>query len=400
MAVIFRNLEQSEERLKTIAQTSDDLIFQLDPDGTVIFCSPAVLQYGYEVTDVVGRNFLSFLAEENQETAQTAFRQALDGAHIQGLELSLLTAKGVPYCAEINVAPIRFRNAVIGLQGISRDISKRKEDETKLRNFTFELQTANTALVASRTAALNLMQDAVEAHAHAKRTNEELLREMAEHQKAQDQLKSTVAEKEVMLREIHHRVKNNLQVISSLVSLQADGLEDEGLRAVIGDIRDRIRTMALVHEKLYQTGDLAQLNFAEYAASLLQFLWRSHGALAEQVRYTIEVAPVNMPIVTAVPCGLILNELVNNTLKHAFPDGRSGEVRVSLEYDAASEMVCLRVHDNGVGLPAEFDWRSIQSLGLRLVQLLVDQLQGTVGLKTGSGTEFVISFPYGAGNHA
>jgi len=242
MSIIFRNLEQSEERLKSIAQTSDDLIFQLDLDGTVIFCSPAVLQYGYKVTDVVGRDFLSFLAVESQEAAQTAFRQALDGAHIQGLELSLLTAEGIPYCAEINVAPVQFRKTVIGLQGISRDISKRKEDEKKLRNFTSELQTANTALVASRTAALNLMQDAVEAHARAKRTNEELQREMAEHRKAEEQLKSTVAEKEVMLREIHHRVKNNLQVISSLVSLQADGLENERLRAVIGDIRDRIRT--------------------------------------------------------------------------------------------------------------------------------------------------------------
>jgi len=107
-----------------------------------------------------------------------------------------------------------------------------------------------------------------------------------------------------------------------------------------------------------------------------------------------------MPIVTAVPCGLILNELVGNTLKHAFPNGRSGEVRISMEYDTESATACLRVHDNGVGLPAGFDWRQIKSLGLRLVQLLAEQLQGTVELKTGTGTEFAITFPYGGGNHA
>jgi PAS domain S-box-containing protein len=397
MAVIFRNLEQSEERLKSIAQTSDDLIFQLDLEGTIVFCSPAVLQYGFKVNEVVGRNFLPFLAEESHESAQAAFEQALKGEHIQGLELSLLTAEGISYCAEINVAPIRFREAVVGLQGISRDISTRKEDEKRLRTIAAELQTANTALLASRTAALNLMQDAVEAHAHAKRTNEELLREMVVRLEAEEQIKSTLAEKDVMLREIHHRVKNNLQIISSLVSLQADGLEDERLRAVFGDVRDRIRTMALVHEKLYQTGDLARLNFADYAVSLLQFLWRSHGALADKVRYAITVDPVTMPIVTAVPCGLILNELVGNTLKHAFPDGRSGEVSVSLQYDPASATACLRVRDDGVGLPAGLDWRNTQSFGLHLVQLLAGQLDAEVACSTGSGTEFAVTFSLSGG---
>jgi two-component sensor histidine kinase len=278
------------------------------------------------------------------------------------------------------------------MQGISRDISNRKEDEKRLLTIAAELQTANTALLASRTAALNLMQDAVEAHAHAKQTNEELLREMAERQEAEEKIKNTLAEKDVMLREIHHRVKNNLQIISSLVSLQADGQEDERLRTVFGDVRDRIRTMALVHEKLYQTGDLARLNFADYAASLLQFLWRSHGALAEKVRYSITAAPVTMPIVIAVPCGLILNELAGNTLKHAFPAGRSGEVTVRLEHDPASATVCLRVRDNGVGLPAGLEWRQTQSLGLHLVQLLADQLDAVVNLTTESGTEFAVTF--------
>ncbi|MBT0664040.1 PAS domain-containing protein [Geobacter pelophilus] len=217
--------------------------------------------------------------------------------------------------------------------------------------------------------------------------------DITDRKQAEELIKKSLAEKEVLLREIHHRVKNNLQVISSLVSLQADTLADESLAAVFGDVRDRVRSMALVHEKLYQTGDLAKVNFGDYAASLLNYLWRSHGALAEKARLNLAVAPVALPIEAAVPCGLILNELAGNALKHAFPDNRSGEVSVGLDQDQVTAEVCLWVRDNGVGLPADTDWRQSRSLGLRLVQMLAGQLRGSVETGTGPGTEFRITFP-------
>jgi len=210
--------------------------------------------------------------------------------------------------------------------------------------------------------------------------------------KAEELLKASLAEKEVMLREIHHRVKNNLQVISSLVSLQSDNLTDDRIRDELNDVRDRVRSMALIHEKLYQTSNLAQLNFADYAASLLQYLWRSHGTLAEKVRLNLALTPVALSIEAAVPCGLILNELAGNALKHAFP-GRDGEVTVNLDHDVATDSVCLRVYDNGVGMPAGLDWQESKSLGLRLVQILTKQLCGTVETGTGPGVEFRITFP-------
>ncbi len=219
-----------------------------------------------------------------------------------------------------------------------------------------------------------------------------MVQDITERKQAEEQIKGALAEKEVMLREIHHRVKNNLQVISSLVSLQSDTVTDAQVREVLGDVRDRVRAMALVHEKLYQTGDLARLNFADYAASLLQYLWRSHGAFAEKVRLQLAVSSVALPIEAAVPCGLILNELVGNALKHAFPDGGGGEVRVVLELDPADAVVSLRVGDNGCGLPPGQDWRQSSSLGLRLVQMLVSQLRGTVTTGTGPGTEFRVTF--------
>lgn len=220
-----------------------------------------------------------------------------------------------------------------------------------------------------------------------------MVHDITARKQADEQIKTSLAEKEVMLREIHHRVKNNLQVISSLISLQSDNLTDGRIRDELNDVRDRVHSMAMVHEKLYQTNDLAHLNFAEYAASLLHSLWRSHGTLAEKARLTLALEPVALSIEAAVPCGLLLNELAGNALKHAFPNNRSGEVTVGLEHDPATDAVCLRVYDNGIGFPAGLDWRQSSSLGLRLVQILAGQLRGTVETETNTGTEFRVTFP-------
>ena len=217
--------------------------------------------------------------------------------------------------------------------------------------------------------------------------------DVTDRKKAEEQIKASQAEKEVMLKEIHHRVKNNLQIISSLVSMQADNLADERTREEFDDVCDRVRSMALIHEKLYQTDDLARLNFADYAASLLHSLWNSHDVLAEKEKLNLAFLPVTLSIETAVPCGLILNELANNALKHAFPNSIDCEVTVGLEHDTTADIVCLWVRDNGVGLSPDPDWRQSNSLGLRLVQILTGQLRGTVDTVPGPGTEFRVTFP-------
>jgi two-component sensor histidine kinase len=210
--------------------------------------------------------------------------------------------------------------------------------------------------------------------------------------RAEERLKDSLREKEVLLQEIHHRVKNNLQVISSLINLQADALDQPALRASLNDVRDRVRTMALVHEKLYQSGDLARLNFADYAASLMHYLWRVHGEAADKVRLTLATQPTTLPVGVAVPCGLILNELASNALKHAFHGRAQGEVTVGLERDAATNRLCLRVSDDGMGLPAGLDVRRSTSLGLRLVHMLTQQIGGTVEVSSGPGAEFRVVF--------
>jgi two-component sensor histidine kinase len=169
-------------------------------------------------------------------------------------------------------------------------------------------------------------------------------------------------EKEVLLKEIHHRVKNNLQVISSLVSLQADGAGDETTRGGLRDVMYRVRSMALVHEKLYQSADLARIDFAEYTRSLLNYLWRAHASTAA-VRLTFDLQPLSLPVDTAVPCGLILNELAGNALKHAFKGRSEGEVTVSL-HSGADGRIRLCVADNGVGIgPGRSVYASTNVLG-------------------------------------
>ena len=159
--------------------------------------------------------------------------------------------------------------------------------------------------------------------------------DITERKEAEERLKASLREKEVLLKEIHHRVKNNLQVISSLVRLQADALADPPLRDLFRDVHDRVRSMALVHEKLYESANLAEVQFADYAQSLLAYLWRAHGAAAARIRLTLELDPVALSVETAVPCGLILNELAGNALKHAFAGRTEGDVTVALRNGAA-----------------------------------------------------------------
>ena len=226
-----------------------------------------------------------------------------------------------------------------------------------------------------------------------------IVQDITARKEAEEQIKAALTEKEVLLKEIHHRVKNNLQVIASLVSLQSDNLTDPKLLEVFGDVRDRVRTMALVHESLYQTGDLARLNLADYATGLMSHLWHAHRTVAGNVQLKLAITSVILPIDLAVPCGLIMNELTSNALKHAFPAGRRGEITVTADHDPKSDTVCLCVRDNGIGLPAGWDWQQSNSLGMRLVHMLAGQLSGTVTTGPGPGAEFRVTFPSQNGAH-
>ncbi len=219
----------------------------------------------------------------------------------------------------------------------------------------------------------------------------EYVRDITERKRAEEALKASLREKEVLLKEIHHRVKNNMQVISSLLSLQARHLDDPRAIGMFKDSQHRIRSMALVHEKLYQSKDLSKIDFGQYLQNLVVYLVHSYQVDSGRVRMKIDVGDAALDINTAIPCGLIVNELVTNAIKHAFPGGRKGEVRVSLR-PGPDGRFALTVGDNGVGMPKGVDFHKTDTLGMQLVTMLVSQLDGTITLIKKQGTAFRISF--------
>jgi PAS domain S-box-containing protein len=202
-------------------------------------------------------------------------------------------------------------------------------------------------------------------------------------------LRKSLKEQETLLREIHHRVNNNMQIISSLLSLQSTQVKDERDLHLFIDSQNRVKSMAKVHERLYQSKDLSSIKFAEYGMSLLNDLFSSHRA-SPLIRLRADIEDVSFNMETAIPCGLIINELVSNSLKYAFPDDK-GEIYVSLmQYEGNRYL--LTISDTGVGLPEGIDFKNTQSLGFRLVNNLTNQLEGEIELDTTNGTTFKIIF--------
>ncbi|MBD2257880.1 histidine kinase dimerization/phosphoacceptor domain -containing protein [Pseudanabaena sp. FACHB-2040] len=222
---------------------------------------------------------------------------------------------------------------------------------------------------------------------------EQIQSELAERKRAEEQLKSSLREKEALIKEIHHRVKNNLQIISSVLRLQSDFVRDKKVMALFNDSQNRIRSMALIHEKLYQSRDLLRISMAEYVQDLAHNLLSSYVASSQRIQLQIQAESIWLNIDTAIPCGLIINELVSNALKHAFPDPHRSDNHVWVTMRQRKEGdFTLIVRDNGIGLPTGLDFKNTESLGLELVCIFTEQLEGSIELADSEGTQFVVTF--------
>ncbi|HMB45408.1 MAG TPA: PAS domain S-box protein [Candidatus Methanoperedens sp.] len=207
---------------------------------------------------------------------------------------------------------------------------------------------------------------------------------------AQEKIKKSLKEKEVLLREIHHRVKNNMQIISSLLSLQSNSMPEEKYKGIFKESQNRIISMALIHEKLYHSRDIEKIDFKEYIEDLAKSLFQSYEVYGN-IELRIDVKDVFLGIDFAIPCGLILNELVTNSIKYGFPDGRKGMISIFIKSNETG-YVELEVNDNGVGIPEGFDISKTSSLGLHLVTILSEQLNGEISWDGNDGTKFKIKF--------
>jgi PAS domain S-box-containing protein len=216
--------------------------------------------------------------------------------------------------------------------------------------------------------------------------------DISDRKAEEERIRASLKEKEMLLGEIHHRVKNNLQIIDSLLDLQSARVQDPASLAMLRDSQNRIRSMAFIHQMLYQSRDFAQVDFSQFLESLVPVLVSSYGVDPNHINLFIDAVEVFLPINAAIPCGLVVNELISNALKHAFPEGRGGEIRIELKR-GGNDTAYLAISDDGVGIPEDLVFEETSTLGLQLVMHLADQLGGEMTVKRSNPTTFALRFP-------
>ena len=327
-------LRESEERFRALIDQAVDAVMVHDENGQMLMANERVCQsLGYSREEMLALCVSDFEMNFDGENVATNWDALKSGASmsVDGLHRR---KDGSTFPVEVHVGLVQFNGKEVML-AIARDVTQRKLDEAAMA--------------------------------------------------------SALHEKEVMLKEIHHRVKNNLQIICSLLNMQSDGLEDDVARAALTDTRQRVRSMALIHEQLYQSTDLAHIDLGEYLETLTASIQRSATDDNRRVAFALDCHRVALDIDRAVPCGLIVNELVTNALKYAFPDGRTGKIMLQLREE--NRAIKLTVGDDGIGMKPDFDWEESDSIGLQLVSALTEQLEGNATLEAGgSGTIWTICF--------
>ena len=369
MAEGQRALRESEDEERNILRTTMDGFCIIDFNGAFVDVNDAFCALtGYTRDELLTLSLPAIEANESPEEVPRHMQEIIrKGA--DRFETRYRCKDGRIIDAEVSVVHSEIHGG--HFVSFHHDITNRKRAEAALQESYAELEER----VRERTLELN-------------EKNEQLEREITERNKAEKLVMQSLHEKEVLLREIHHRVKNNLQIVSSLLKLQSKIIHDETTLNAIKDSQNRIKAMALVHEKLYRSGDISRIDLAEYARFLTDSLFQFYGVSHQTIRPVFHIDDVKVNIHVAMPLGLIINELVSNVLKHGFPDGKRGEISIAIHED--DHKIAMTIKDNGVGIAEDFDWRNAESLGLRLVVDLVEQLDGTVKLDRTDGTAFVI----------
>jgi two-component system, sensor histidine kinase PdtaS len=331
-------LEKSEERFRQVVEAAPNAMVMIGQGGVIeMVNAQAELVFGYPRAEMLGRP-VEMLAPERYRGHHPKLRGAFFDAPVSrpmgaGRDLYGLRKDGTEFPVEIGLNPIETDEGPMVLSAIV-DISERKQREEGMR--------------------------------------------------------AALTEKEVLLAEIHHRVKNNLQIIHSLLSLQASKVKDEAVLKLLLESQNRIQSMALIHQTLYESKNFALVNIAAFLDTLVPSLVSAYSVDPDRIRLTVRSAEVSVPIHAAIPCGLIVNELISNALKHAFPAERVGRILVELADDG--DDVTLQVSDDGVGIPADWDFAASPSLGLQLVHLLSDQLGGELAIHRADPTRFSLRF--------
>jgi PAS domain S-box-containing protein len=333
-------LEESESRYRLLAENVTDVVLLTDLDFHWLYVSPSVVNLtGYSVQEVMQKPIRELLSPDSYGLLERNFKADMnlkkDFLRSRTLELECLRCDGTSIWAEISINVIyNEQGQPFRFIGVVRDIGERKE----------------------------------------------VMREIV----------GSLREKETLLQEVHHRVKNNLQIISSLLNLQSMRIKDKQALEVFQESTRSIKSMAIIHEKLYKSFDLSKIDFREYVCSLAEELFNSYNVNTALINISINIDNVFFDISTAIPCGLMINELISNTLKYAFPGGRKGEIIISLSEQSGRYVFVFS--DNGVGLPGDIMFPNAESLGLQLIGSLASQLDGALEIDRAAGTRFTITF--------
>lgn len=339
--VIHENITEHktlEHRFRQAIESAPSAIVMVNESGTILMVNAQTeLSFGYSRTELIGQA-VEVLVPERFRSQHVGFRQAYLAAPVSrpmgaGRELYALRKDGSEFPVELGLGVIDDEDGIIVLSSII-DITERRH--------------------------------------------------------ANDTLKQALNEKELLLKEVYHRVKNNLQVVSSLINLQAGNVKNELAGDLLKQSADRIKAMALLHEKLYQSKDLAKIDFKDYIRSLVDHLLFGYGTHSSKITLKLQVDELYLNVDTAIPCGLIINELLSNALKHAFPGDRHGEIDIN--FSREQEKLILVIADNGIGLPERLDIQNSTSLGLQLVNTLTNQLMGQMTVERSHGTAFTLRF--------
>jgi two-component sensor histidine kinase len=219
-----------------------------------------------------------------------------------------------------------------------------------------------------------------------------VVRDITNRLNAEEQIRQSLIEKEILLKEIHHRVKNNLQIIKSLLSLQLKFVKDKTAANFISESMNRITSISIIHELFYKYKDITKIEFNNYICKIVSHLFNVYGVDSSKISAEYNLTGISLGIDTAIPCGLIINELLTNCLKYAFPDVRKGKILIEMKKNE-NDTISLILKDDGIGMPDNFDMANPPSMGMQLVLTLVKQMDGNIELERNKGTKFVINFP-------
>lgn len=360
---VVKALRESERIYRAIGESIDYGVWLCDPSGKTVYTSPSFLKLvGKSQQQCAEFGWRDALHPDDADRTMTAWKECVETLGTWDVEHRFrgvdgdwhsVLARGVPVTDE--------HGTLLCWAGINLDIGRLKRVERQLKRAFDDLEIR----IQERTAELTTVNE---------------------------KLRQSLGEKEVLLREVHHRVKNNLQVVSSLLHLQSLHTCDQASAEMFQESQYRVRSMALVHERLYRSKDLAQIDFTEYIQGLANSMFQSYNIDSSRISLETNVHEVRLAIDTAVPCGLLINELVSNCLKHAFVGRPRGSIRIDLVEITESELL-LSVADDGIGLAPNFAPHAADSFGMQVITALVDQLHGQLEVRCAAGTEFRILFP-------